>query len=893
MHSRMMMAERTFTFLFTDIEGSTRMWEQDAGTMSGVLARHDAVLRTAITAHKGQVFKTVGDAFCAVFESAPDGLNAAVAIQNGLRESDVPVRVRMALHTGPAEERDGDYYGPTLNRIARILSAGHGQQILLSGTTQDALPDEPGVELRDLGTHRLRDVSEPVRIFHAILPGANNFTPLKTLTPRPTNLPAALTSFVGREREVQEIGARLRQPQTRLLTLVGPGGIGKTRLALQAAGNLRDEFEHGIFFAALGPIHQPELMPDTIARTLGVEEDQNLVEALKAYLRERHLLLVLDNFEQILDAAPLVNELLAAAPRLKVLVTSRESLFIYGEQIYNLEPLAVPDEHVTADTLAQFPAAALFVERARMALPDFALDQASTSHVAEICRRLDGLPLAIELAAARLRSLSLGEIVEQLISRLNLLTAGPRDLPKRQQTMRGAIDWSYHLLSPDEQQRFNQLAVFVGHFSAEAAQHITGSAELERLVNASLVRREDDRYEMLEILREYALEGLRSSGQLNGTQQRHAHYYRDDAESTLPHLTGPDQARWFDGLEEARHNLRTALEWSLEQPEYETAARILIVACRLWIVHSHLTEGHQWLQRVLKVQDHIPPLLRAKVLHGGGRLEFFRANYAQAESLLNKGLALYEAEGDLRGQANCLMDLGEIKIFQGDVAAESYFMRSLELHIALGEPHTSGRLLDNLGGVARMMGNYESAEGFYRQGLEVERMSGSIEGQARVLCNLAEMLRAQGKPAETIPLYSESLALYRQLNFAAGEGTLLLNLAAAKRDLNHLEQAAELYREALSLLRELDETELIVIGLAGQAAVTLRMGDTFRAARLCGVAAALMNAHELVLEAADQREFEYTQSMVRVQLGEAAWQVESRAVSVEQALTFALEAVSA
>lgn len=889
------MIERTFTFLFTDIEGSTRLWEQDAGAMSGVLARHDDLLRAAITAHHGQVFKTVGDAFCAIFDHAADGLNAAVAIQNGLREADLPVRVRMALHTGPAEERDGDYFGPTLNRIARILSAGHGQQILLSGATRDALNDQPSVELRDLGTHRLRDVSEPVRIFHAILPGVeNNFTPLKTLTPRPTNLPAALTSFVGREREVSEIGTRLRNPQTRLLTLVGPGGIGKTRLSLQAAANLRDEFEHGVFFAALGPIHQPELLPDTIARALGLEEgdEQNLVEALKAYLHERHLLLVLDNFEQILDAAPLVNELLAAAPRLKILVTSRESLFIYGEQIYQMEPLAVPDENANPDKLAQFPAAALFVERARMALPDFALNEANAQHVAQICRKLDGLPLAIELAAARLRSLTLDEIVEQLTSRLNLLTAGPRDLPKRQQTMRGAIDWSYHLLSPDEQQRFNQLAVFAGHFTSEAAQQVTGSADLDRLVNASLVRRVDDRYEMLEILREYALEGLLNSGALPGTKQRHAHYYRDYVESTVPHLTSPDQARWFDALEDAHHNLRAALEWSLEQPDYDTTARILVVACRLWMVRSHLNEGHQWLQRVLKIREYIPAALRAKVLHSGGRLEFFRYNFVQAESLLRKGLALYEAEGDLRGQANCLMDLGEIKIFQGDYAAETYFMRSLELHIELGEGHTSGRLLDNLGGVARMMGNYESAEEFYRQGLEVERVSGSIEGQARVLCNLAEMLRAQGKHDETIALYSESLALYRQLNFAFGECTLLLNLAAAERDLNHLERAAELYHEALTLLRDMDETDLIVIGLAGLAAVTLRMGDAGRAARLCGAASALIEVHELVLEAADQREFEHTQNAVRAQLGEAAWQTESRAIPPEQALTFALDAMA-
>jgi predicted ATPase len=888
------------TFLFTDIEGSTRMWEQDAGAMSAVLAQHDAVLRAAIHAHNGRVFKTIGDAFCAVFDSASNALNAAAAIQRGLHDANVPVRVRMALHTGPAEERDGDYFGPTLNRIARILSAGHGQQILLSGAARDSLANVTGIELRDLGTHRLRDVSEPVRIFHAALPDVpNNFTPLKSLTPRPTNLPAALTSFIGREREVIDIGARLRRPETRLLTLIGPGGIGKTRLALQSAGNLRDEFEHGVFFATLGPIRQPDLLPHTIAHALSLEagECQNPVEALRDYLHERHLLLVLDNFEQILDAAPLVNELLAAAPRLKVLVTSREALDIYGEQTYKLEPLTAPDERQspTPDAIRQFPAVALFTDRARLALPDFALTEANAGNVAEICRRLDGLPLALELAAARLRHLTLDNIAAQLASRLSLLTAGPRDLPRRQQTMRGAIDWSYHLLMPDEQQWFAQLAVFAGQFTGDAARSVTGRADLERLVSASLVRRVDEHFEMLETLREYALEALQNSSQLPATQQRHAHYYRDYLESVVPHLTGPDQARWFDDMEAAHHNLRAALEWALAQGEHETAARITIVACRLWIVHSHLSEGHQWLGQVLRGQAQTPESLRAKLLHGAGRLEFFRSNFVQSETLLNKALVLYESEGDLRGQANCLMDMGEIKIFQGDAAAEKYLTQSLALHIELGDPHTSGRLLDNLGSVARMMGNYESAEQFYRQGLEVERAGGSLEGQARVLNNLAEMLRVQGKHDETIALYNESLALYKRLNFAFGACTLLLNLAAAERDLNHLERAADLYREALNLLRELDELDLIVTGLAGLAGVMLRLGDAPHAGRLCGMASALMSAHELALEPADQDEFARTMNTVRAQLGEPAWaaaQAESRALSLEQVIIYAMGTVT-
>lgn len=881
------MTEQVFTFLFTDIEGSTRLWERDAGFMSGVLARHDTILHDAIKTCGGQVFKTIGDAFCAAFATPSAALNAALSAQKKLHAEQVPLRVRMSLHTGVAEQRDNDYFGVTLSRAARILGAGHGTQILLSGAAHAALGDTlpEGLELRDLGTHRLRDLSEPTRIFHALLPGLpNNYTPLRSLTPRPTNLPAALTSFIGREREIAEIDARLRR--VRLLTLTGPGGIGKTRLALRVAENLRDEFEHGVFFVGLSPIHQAELFPDAIARALDIEEGEDLIETLKDYLRERHMLLVFDNFEQILDAAPLVNELLAAAPRLKVLATSREALFIYGENVYAVEPLPVPDERQQSDW-ERFPSTALFLDRVRAIQPDFTLADAAS--VGEICRRLDGLPLAIELAAARIRHLTLGEIVSQLTARLALLSAGPRDLPKRQQTMRGAIDWSCDLLPPEARSLFARISVFRGRFTADAARAVAGDSDLERLVSANLLRRDDQHFEMLEVLREYALERLTESGDLPAAQRQHAAYYRDYLETADPHLTGAEQAVWFGLLEDARHNLRAALDWSLEHREYEITGRISAVIWRLWLVHSHLNEGRQRLAQALRIRDQLSDSLRAKVLRGASRLEFFTSNYARAETLLAESLALHRASGDKNGQVICLIELGEIRSFQGDYAgAQAYFSEAQAL---MDDPCSNGRLLDNLGSVARMRGNYAEAEAYYRQSLDAERASGSPEGRARVLNNLAEMLRAQGKQTEAVELYQESLALYRQLDIPYGIGGVLLNLAAAERDLGNHQRVLDLSLETLTLLRDLDETDLLVAALIGLGGALLQLGLVTRAARIVAAVRALVERESLALEPADQQTLDAALKDVRARLDDLAWreaQTQGCAVSLQQALDFAL-----
>src|SRR5215211_897991 len=402
----------TVTFLFTDIEGSTKMWERHPQAMQGALARHDELLRRAIEEHGGYVFKTVGDAFCCVFPTAPDALEAALEAQHRLLSFEWvqtgSLKVRMALHTGAAEERDGDYFGPPLNRVARLLSAAHGGQVLLSLATQELVRDQlpPDAELSDLGERRLKDLFRPERVFQLVAHGVpSEFPALRTLEGHPNNLPLQPTPLVGREREVEEVAERLRGEEVRLLTLTGPGGTGKTRLALQAGADLLEGADDGVFFVSLATITEPELVPSAIAGSLGLKEsaEESLMETLESYLQQKRLLLILDNFEQVLEGATLVGALLGSCPNLKVLATSRIPLGLYGEQEYPVPPLALPDPEVLPPlvVLTQYEAVRLFVERAKAVKPDFEVTNESAPAVAEICIRLDGLPLAIELAAAR------------------------------------------------------------------------------------------------------------------------------------------------------------------------------------------------------------------------------------------------------------------------------------------------------------------------------------------------------------------------------------------------------------------------------------------------------------------------------------------------------------
>ena len=632
------------TFLFTDIEGSTKLWDRAPEAMKFALARHDMLLRQSIEQHGGHVFKTVGDAFCAAFSHAPDALSAALAAQRALRaegwRSEIgAIRIRAALHTGAAEERAGDYFGPPLNRAARLLAAGHGDQTVLSWATQELVCNclPPDVSLLDLGEHRLKDLFRPERVFQLCasdLP--SEFPPLKTLDAKLTNLPAQPTTFIGRERELAAVLALLRRDGVRLITLTGPGGTGKTRLGIQAAASVLDEYGHGVFFVPLATITDPDLIIPTIGATFNLKElgGQPIGELLKCHLAEKHLLLVLDNLEQVISAAPKIAELLSAAPRLRILASSREKLHVYGEHEHPIPPLALPDmrKRPTLAALMQCEAVELFAQRAKAANPSFEITDATAPSVAEICVRLDGLPLAIELAAARSKLLTPQAMLERLSSRLKALTGGARDLPPRQQTIRGAIDWSYNLLDDGERILFARLGVFVGGWTCGTAEAVCGDGlpmevfdGLESLTDKSLIRQTDgtgseSRFVMLETLREYAADKLSQTGELELLQDRHLACFAALGDQSEQELVGPDQVAWLDRLEVEFDNIRAALRRSLAK-DREAGLQLVTDLSRFWRVRGNYSDGSQWLSLLLSGSLSVRPEIRAKALSLQGEIK--------------------------------------------------------------------------------------------------------------------------------------------------------------------------------------------------------------------------------------------------------------------------------
>src|SRR5215213_6950778 len=673
----------TVTFLFTDIEGSTKMWERERTTMSEALALHDRILRDAVEERGGYVFKTVGDAFCCAFPTTPDALEAALEAQRTLLSSEWqetgPLRVRMALHMGVAEERDGDYFGPPVNRVARLLSAAHGGQVLLSLPTHEMVRDQlpAGVSLRDLGEHHLKDLFRPERVFQLVSPDMpSEFPPLRTLDAYRNNLPLQPTPLVGREKEVSEVCDLLQRGETRLLTLTGPGGIGKTRLALQAAADLLDDFPDGTFFAPLAALTEAELFFPAVAETLEVREtaEQSLDETLKDYLHERRLFLLLDNFEQVLGAAPAVTELLAGAPGLKVLATSRAPLGLYGEHEFPVPPLTLPDlrHPPPLERLTQYEAVGLFVERARAVKPDYSINNESAPAVAEICVRLDGLPLPIELAAARIKMLPPKAMLQRLSSRLKLLTGGARDLPERQRTLRATIEWSFALLDEGEQLLFARLAVFSGGRTLEAIEAICDAEGdlpmdafdgVSSLVDKSLLAQEEGpngepRFVMLETVHEFAREKLGESEEAEEIKRLHAEYFLTLAEEANPELKGANQRQWLERLEAENDNMRAALSWASQRDEAGVAMRLGGALWRFWSVRGYYSEGRRWLEAALAMDGRVSPGSRAMALAGAGSLASVQGDFDRAKEACEEGLELLAHEEASEAKLKLLESLG-------------------------------------------------------------------------------------------------------------------------------------------------------------------------------------------------------------------------------------------
>jgi predicted ATPase/class 3 adenylate cyclase len=814
----------TVTFLFTDIEGSTALWERERQAMAAAVDRHIALLDAAIQAHGGVHFKTVGDAVQAAFPTAPAAVAAALDAQRALLAEDWgaigPLWVRMAVHAGEAEpDAGGDYLSAPLNRLSRLLATGHGGQILLTQAVQQltrgALP--PSAALHDLGEHRLRDLLEPERVFQLVHPDlAVDFPDLTSLDARPHNLPLQPTPFLGREREVGEIVDRLGRPDVRLLTLTGPGGTGKTRLALQAAAEVLDDFADGVFFVPLAPLADPALVPSAIANALGIREvaEQSVADQLRDVLAPQQVLLVLDNVEHLIAAAPGISALLAAAPGLKVLATSRLPLRLRAEREYPVPPLSLPRRKPPppAEQLSQFEAVRLFIDRAQAVKPDFTVDNENAPAVAEICWRLDGLPLAIELAAARIRLLPPQAMLARLEQRLPFLTGGALDAPQRQQTLRDTIAWSYDLLTPEEQQLFRQLSVFAGGITIEAAEAITSRSRsvdvlggLERLVAQSLVRQEsgahgEPRFLLLETIREYGGEQLVASGEDDAARRSHASYFLEVAERS--ELTGANAQIWLERCETEHDNFRGALAW-LIGADTEMALRLARRLSDFWLTRGHFAEGRTWLESALATSEHASPRTRMAGLNALASIAGPQGDYERAATAAEEALGYARDLGETEHAAWAVMMLGALAWIRGDISrAVALNEEALGLRRTLGHKAGTATVLNNLSLAAMAQTDYGRAGTYLEEALELTQDADDEEIMAKTLELMGWLALQQDQHSRAARLLRESLVLSNKLGDRWQVAACVRAFAEVARGITQPQRSARLHGAAEAIRQD-------------------------------------------------------------------------------------------
>jgi predicted ATPase/class 3 adenylate cyclase len=860
----------TITLLFTDIERSTHLLQQLGSRYASVLTAYRDQLRTALQQWNGYEVDIQGDSFSAAFARATDAISAAVAAQRSLTTHSWPegvaVRVRMGLHTGEPERSSVGYTGLDVHYAARLMNAAHGGQVLLSRTTQELIAHDlpEGVSLRDVGEYHLKDFRGPKRLFQVViaeLPA--DFPPLRTLDARFNNLPVQLTSLIGREQEVVAVCSLLQRTDVRLVTLMGTGGIGKTRLGLAIATELLDMFADGVCFVPLASISDPVLVVPTIARLLGLEHThtgpwsvQVDMEYLKAFLQEKHFLLVLDNFEQVVLAAPDLTELLVTCPHLNILVTSRATLHLEGEHEFPVPPLAFPKciQFPASEDLVQYAAITLFLQRALTVKPDFALTKANIHAIATICKHLDGLPLAIELAAARVKVLPPQALLQRLTHRLAVLTGGTQDVSARQQTLRNTIAWSYNLLDAAEQRLFRRLAVFVGGCTLEAIESISDAFEhgaagvldgVDSLIDKSLLQQteqegDEARFVMLETIREFGLERLASNGELEQTRHAHAQYYLHLAEEGEAQLFGAEQVPWLDRLEREYDNLRAALSWSVERTAdgeaergMETALRLAGSLVRFWIARWYISEGYTWLERALASSEAVTPLVRIKALSGAGWLAFQTGNLKRAEVLYEECLKLYQEAKEARktsGMNSAPNWLGWLAFWLALRGGNDHVVRSLleesrALAREVGDKRGLAPLLHFLSIIAIAQGEYTEARSLLEEGLVLFQEMNDQQQIVWSFFHLGRLLFTQGDEARASALMEDCLALSRIVNdkpAEAGSLNLLGRFALARGDAT---SARSLLEESLVQCRALGLQQNTAYLLSQLATVTMLQND--------------------------------------------------------------------
>ena len=878
----------TVTFLFTDIEGSSRLWENHGDAMAVALARHDTLLRESFGAHGGHIFKTIGDAFCVAFPIAINALEAAIVAERLLRDEawqDIEdIKVRIGIHTGSAESRDSDYFGPVLNRVSRLLAAAHGGQILLTLATEELVRDHlpEGVSLRDLGERRLRDLNRPERVFQAVTPDLpSDFPALRSLEIFPNNLPVQLTSFIGREKEMTEVKRLLGT--THLLTLTGTGGTGKTRLSMQVAADLLDQFPDGVWLIELATIEDADQVAPAIAAPLQVRDEpgQEILVTLTNFLRNKKLILILDNCEHLIaECARIAETLLRACPGLQILASSREPLGIAGERTWPVPSLSIPEswrEEIrgteAAERLTQYEAVRLFIDRATAVRPEFHVTNQNAPFVAEICWRLDGIPLAIELAAARIRVLSIDQIASRLNDQFRLLTGGSRTALPRQQTLRALIDWSFDLLSDQERVLLRRLSAFAGGRTLQAVEAVCSDDKLQAdeiidilttLVDKSLVTVErspgkEPRYTFIESVWNYAREKLAEAGEIDALRKRHLEYYAQVGVEAMPHLLGPQQFEWTERLRPEFYNFRYALDASLEIEGLAPRGLKLATALgRFWEVRSLLVEGAELLASLLvHAANTAPTGDRAAGLAVAGRLAWISDRMEPGYAYVREALEIYRALGDEEGIA--AMDI-DFAFYQFDAR------------------------------------EFDNAKTLIRESEEIAQRRADKRLLAHVRRAQAIEATLDQQYPESLRLHEQSLALFRELGDVWFSGIVQWGVGITATFLGDFDKARAAFRECLDGSWSVGNRWAVAYPLEAFAALAVAEGQYVRGARLLGAAEALRSEFGISTETTDhptlRRIFaQAAEEFVKPELVTA--RKEGRGLRAADAVAFALETDSA
>jgi predicted ATPase/class 3 adenylate cyclase len=921
----------TVTFLFTDIEGSTKLAQEHPIEMPELLARHNAILHRSIEAHQGFVFRIVGDSFSAAFDIATDALSAALEAQRRLQNepwSPAPIKVRMGIHTGSAQLQDDPQgQGPsyagygTLALTQRVMSVGHGGQILLSQIThdlvKDSFPDPDGTKLRDMGERHLKDIFRPEHIYQAATPDLlSDFPPLTTLETFNHNLPSQLTSFIGREQEIAEAGKLLSS--TRILTFIGPGGTGKTRLCLQVAAEQFAEFKDGVWLIELAQLADANYVLSTVASTFHLREYQGvpLRDTVTDYLRGKQSLLVLDNCEHLIETcAQLSDHFLHACPKLKIIASSREALGINGETVYRVPSLSLPQDfenlrdvgNLTHD-LMRYEAMRLFSERAKKANPQFTFTPDNASYVIQICKRLDGIPLAIELAAARLKLFTPQQIAERLDDRFKLLTGGSRSALPRQQTLRALIDWSYLTLNETEQEVFRKLAVFSGGWTFEAAESVAGEMEtmdgLSGLVNKSLVNVEEkegeSRYRYLETLRQYAMEKLVESGDAVHARARHLSHFKEYSRHAEEKFGTPQRLLWLNRLELEHDNLRSALGWALES-EPESALQMVCWLSPFWMSHSYLTEGCNWCQAAISRAEALslagPNIdqTRAQAYTALAMLSVNRGDHSTGQNAAKQSVALARGLDDPLTLVHALNFLGFSSAFLGDrTLAFDSLHESEDICRTLGYGAELANVLQALAYVTMEVHGpaaMEHLQSYMEESLALSQGAMDAEAALRTEGILAQLAFYRGDVSEAQKHADLMLDLHKEMGDQLGITGHQSEMAHIWRQLGNYKEALALYRETLLEWQKIGHRGAVAHQLECFAFIAKAQEQGERAVKLMSAAESLRAASRSLRT--PKESIEYDRELVGLRAGmdektfDLLW-AEGQSLNMEQAIDFAI-----